>query len=227
VKQRGRDPAAADQRDCTCRNWPLSAWFGTKRPPVQIRPPRPGKCRSQHISAASTRGSLLVMSESGSQMGADLGSRGPSPLSNTRSRCQHFGLSPDCAGSPLWSPLGLPNCPTRDQAAPLRGAGSGAPRAGLWPWEAPPGAPAPSQPLAAADLTGSTVMPAVPLSPGGYEPSTADDGLQSVVRRNRRAPRKTALAPSPRRRTSGRWRQNPTPDRRARPEHSALPAGAS
>ena len=32
------------------------------------------------------------------------------------------------------------------KAAPLRGAGSGAPRAGLWPWEAPPGAPAPSQP---------------------------------------------------------------------------------
>ena len=36
--------------------------------------------------------------------------------------------------------------PCRHQAAPLRGAGSGAPRAGLWPWEAPPGAPAPSQP---------------------------------------------------------------------------------
>ena len=31
-----------------------------------------------------------------------------------------------------------------DQAAPLRGAGFGAPRAGLWPWEAPPGAPASS-----------------------------------------------------------------------------------
>ena len=28
-----------------------------------------------------------------------------------------------------------------DQAAPLRGAGSGAPRAGLWPWEAPPARP--------------------------------------------------------------------------------------
>jgi len=32
-----------------------------------------------------------------------------------------------------------------NQAAPLRGAGSGAPGAGLWPWEAPPGAPAPSR----------------------------------------------------------------------------------
>jgi hypothetical protein len=34
--------------------------------------------------------------------------------------------------------------PYVDQAAPLRGAGSGAPRAGLWPWQGPPGAPAPS-----------------------------------------------------------------------------------
>ena len=53
----------------------------------------------------------------------------------------------------------LAACPLRcrivavlDQAAPLRGAGSGAPRAGLWPWEAPPGAPAPSQPGTTADL---------------------------------------------------------------------------
>jgi hypothetical protein len=31
------------------------------------------------------------------------------------------------------------------KAAPLRGTASGAPRAGLWPWKAPPGAPAPSE----------------------------------------------------------------------------------
>ena len=35
----------------------------------------------------------------------------------------------------------LPNPAIHDQAAPLRGAGSGAPRAGLWPWEARPARP--------------------------------------------------------------------------------------
>ena len=37
------------------------------------------------------------------------------------------------------------------KAAPLRGTASGAPRAGLWPWEAPPGASAPSQPRHSAN----------------------------------------------------------------------------
>ena len=39
------------------------------------------------------------------------------------------------------------------KATPLRGTASGAPRAGLWPWEAPPGTPAPSLPGSATDLT--------------------------------------------------------------------------
>ena len=96
--------------------------------------------------------------------------------------------------------------------APLRGAGSGAPRAGLWPWEAPPGAPAPSQPLAAADLTGSTVMPAVPLSPGGYEPSTADDGLQSGGRPEQaRAQNDGSCAFAP---TTNQWSLAPESDAR-------------
>src|SRR5690348_17546451 len=39
------------------------------------------------------------------------------------------------------------------------GAASGAPRAGLWPWEAPPGAPAPDQPGGSTDLTGILSCP--------------------------------------------------------------------
>jgi hypothetical protein len=41
----------------------------------------------------------------------------------------------------------LPNLTVLDQAAPLRGAGSGAPRAGLCALGRPPGTPAPSQPM--------------------------------------------------------------------------------
>jgi len=40
----------------------------------------------------------------------------------------------------LDSPAPAPRCRMRlylDQAAPLRGTGSGAPRAGLWPWRGP------------------------------------------------------------------------------------------
>jgi hypothetical protein len=61
-------------------------------------------------------------------------------------------LQPGPAARPLracsghrQSPAGEHHC-RADQAAPLRGAGSGAPRAGLCLWGGSPGAPAPSQP---------------------------------------------------------------------------------
>jgi hypothetical protein len=50
---------------------------------------------------------------------------------------------------------GLPNLAVLDQAAPLRGAGSGAPRAGLWPWEAPARRARAVHPERSDDLIGS------------------------------------------------------------------------
>ena len=43
----------------------------------------------------------------------------------------------DADDAPTGLRLGWPDQQLPGQAAPLRGAGSGAPRAGLWPWEAP------------------------------------------------------------------------------------------
>src|SRR5215470_18337819 len=55
-----------------------AAWqrasFGTKRPPVQIRPPRPRKTRSTTLDRAVGAATPRPVSDSGSEMGADLGS---------------------------------------------------------------------------------------------------------------------------------------------------------
>jgi hypothetical protein len=71
------------------------------------------------------------------------------------------------AAGPLLSPRLLsPRCVaefsrTRSRRRRWRGAASGAPRAGLWPWKAPPGAPAPSPPRqGATDLPGFIYVPA-------------------------------------------------------------------
>src|ERR1019366_7835471 len=80
--------SAAGQRQRCSRWYPRSArvirrsagcgaaWqrasFGTKRPPVQIRPPRPGFRRSHGIPVSLCHDASLPVSDFGSDMGADL-----------------------------------------------------------------------------------------------------------------------------------------------------------